>query len=323
VQTGRACYALYGTTTRIVCLPGDFLIKDGDAKFSLLSKVDEESYKIYQRFNTRNLDQEFLDRLFKVNNFQLVSASAKAQVVYGMTEVTLTPMNMAGAFKLINPSLPEVHMVAMTQQVARITKNFYFKQAISATDFYVAPSLYYAKRRLISSDFDILDTLAKKPSSLIEKRDERHFDVDLGFGAFVRREWWPSLTLRTENLLSDAKCRDCSLHFLELTDGRLQSSRATLSSYVAHPIGKSVLTASVPFSGVFSALSRDGATISYLYQLSTLGSFFAISPYSRSFGFQFSGELGKIGIQYSNEKQDNSIEIERQKRTNVFATLTL
>ena len=322
-QSQRNCYGIYASAARILCLPADYLIKDGEVKLAIMLKAEEESYKIYSKFSTKDIDQDFLNRLFKDNNFQFASGSAKIQAIYRMTSVTFTPLNFAGAFKLINPSLPEIHVGGFSQRVLRVTQNFYFKNMVKGSDLFLAPSGYVADRNFFRSDFDALDAIVIKPKVLVKKRRERHSDVDGSMAWYWRREWLPSLALRFENILSKDSCDSCETAFVDVEHDFLRKTRLMASSYVTHPVGKSVLAAGFPFAGIFRDHDPLERSVTYIFQLSQLNSFFSFSPLIYSFGFIFTSDLYRIGLQYSDEKQDNSIELERHKRTNVFASFSI
>ena len=41
----------------------------------------------------------------------------------------------------------------------------------------------------------------------------------------------------------------------------------------------------------------------------------------RSFGFLFTSQVYRVGVQYTDEKQDDSFEIQRTKQTYIYATI--
>jgi hypothetical protein len=299
------------------------LIKDGGVKLAILLKAEDESYKIYKKFSDKDIDQVFLDHLFKVNNFQFASGSAKIQAIYRMTSVTFTPVNFSGAFKLINPSLPEVHVGGYNQRVFRLTQNFYFKNVVRGADLFISPSAYLADRNFFNSDFDVLDGLGPKGKTLVKKHNERHTDVDASLSWFWRREWLPSLGIRFENTLSQDFCDTCADTFIDVRHEFLRKTRLVASSFVSHPVGRSVLAVGIPYGGIFKSQNPLETTVSYIFQLSQLKSFVSFSPFIQSFGFLFASDIYHVGLQYTDEKQDNSIELERQKRTNVFASFSI
>jgi hypothetical protein len=299
------------------------LIKDGEVKLALMIKAEEESYKIVKKFSEKDIDQLFLDRLFKTDNFQFASGSAKIQAIYRMTSLTFTPVNFAGAFKLINPSLPEIHVAGFSQRVLRLEQNFYFQNVVRGGDFLISPSAYFADRSFFLSDFDALDGVGVQPKSLVKTRKVKHTDIDGSLAWFWRREWLPSLSVKFENLLSDDSCPECAIHFIDVEQDFLRTTRLTASSFVKHPIGRSLLAISVPYHGFLSSQDPLKQSVSYVFQLSQLNSFISFSPRNYSFGFLFASDIYRVGLQYSDEKQENSLDIERQKRTNVFASFSI
>src|SRR5262249_22661102 len=96
------------------------------------------------------------------------------------------------------------------------------------------------------------------------------------------------------------------------------------SVYAVHAVGTSILGVAVPFFGAPNpAIDALKTTIAYSFRLSKLECFLAASPLIYTFGFLFDTSVYRLGILYSDEKQDNSIQIDRQKQTYVFSSFYL
>jgi len=83
----------------------------------------------------------------------------------------------------------------------------------------------------------------------------------------------------------------------------------------------------VGLAGKYNGLSRsvEMATSNAMavYRLGLLDTYVSFAPAIFSFGFMFDSNLYRVGIQYTDEKQDNRISIPRKKNSYVHLAFRL
>jgi len=322
-QSQGLCQSFKSTTKRLICLPLPYAPqKTGQIQINLGLKANEDAIELIRRANDRDVDKDYLDRLFKDSNFQSASGSTNVLAAYRNTGLSYTPLQFAGAFKLVNPSLPFVHLKSVNQSVFRLSHYFIFDNWIGNDygEIIFAPSVFYYRRFWVKGDFDLLSITGKKVDKLIKKTKKTGQDADASISLLSKHWFLPGVTLKVSNIAAGTDCETCDSDFFNLESHYLTNS--SISSYfsVSHPIGQSLLGASMPFWGVYEDLDVLKIAGSYIFRLSKLHSFVSMSPLMRSFGFMFEAENYRVGIQYTNEKQDNSFQLQRVDQTYVFAS---
>ena len=295
---------------------------EGRIQLDLQVKADEKVYDIINRFMEKNVNKEFLDRLFREDNFHSISGGGRIRAVYSKTSLTYVPFHLVGAFKLTNPSLPEIHVAGVQQSTVRLSQTFVFKKWPGAVygELFAAPSIYYFKRNFVFADLDLLTASVQKVDDLIEKKKDQGVDGDVAMAIFSKRWYLPYFSLRIENVSKQQPCETCKKRFFDIERYFFARTIVGTGFTIPHPIGESALGAALPFWGTFSEFDKYQTALMYSYSISKLSSFVSASPLMTSFGFIFGADHYRVGIQYTDEKQDNSIQIKRQKHAYVFAS---
>ncbi len=83
LQTQGLCHSFYRIKDQLLCLPWAGGITSGlRLSLSTLFKYDKEAMYIVQRLNKKDVDQAFIDDLFRNNNFHDASGYATVQAQY-------------------------------------------------------------------------------------------------------------------------------------------------------------------------------------------------------------------------------------------------
>ncbi|RZA25818.1 MAG: hypothetical protein EOP10_05695 [Proteobacteria bacterium] len=323
LQTQGLCFSFFELDKSIVCGPWASEPSDsGSIGLSALFKADEQGLKIANRVNNKDLDQEFISDLFREDNFHDASGLVEAKAIYQNLSLSLIPLHVSGAYKVNNPSLPEVHLVATNS--ARIGASYIWLPKISnAFHFLLSPTVFHMSTALRYGDFTALDTATTTFKNLIKVRKVQGVDADLALGVVSKIWWVPSLTLRGQNLFQTRSCLICKESFFEVDDVYLPQTSGTLSWSIRHAIGDSIFGIALPYGGIFEELNEDNLSYSYSYRLSRLQSFVAFSPLKSSFGFLLNTGHYQLGIQYAYEIQSQAISRSKIKQAYVFAGLDL
>ena len=326
MQTQRVCFGHTRQGRSLYCLPTRRLLEpQGLLGIDGLVKANEVAAGIVNRLLNRDIDKLFLERLFSEDNFQSFSGAVRIEAVYGAGSLTYTPLHFIGAFKVSNPSLPEVHVAGLKQSVARLSHNLWFQDWAGSKlgTFLISPSVYHYDRVLGSLDTDLITTSTQRISDQIKTQTKKGVDVDVAFAFLSKKLFVPTLSLTVFNVAGDPSCKDCDQRFFDVQAPIRRSVLASASVRIPHPLGVSNVGVSLPYGGASLALDQNGAALAYRYWLSRLGAFASYGAMLHSFGFLFGGESYQIGIQYTDERQDQQIQQERKKQTYVFTSLKI
>ncbi len=162
LQTQGLCHSILEYRARTYCLPWSHSIIDsGKISILALAKTNEKGLSIYERARDKDLNQDFLDKLFRDDNFQDISGFIEARALYKNMVFSIIPLHFAAGFKLNNPSLPEIHFIEERQTLITTGATWLFEipQQSSLGLFVVAPLLSYFERSSSAGDYDVLDSV--------------------------------------------------------------------------------------------------------------------------------------------------------------------
>lgn len=323
-QTQRACYGLHMTKNAMYCTPFPYLLEErGHISFDAYLKANEDAAETLYRLFDKDIDQPLIDKLFKEQDFESSSGLVRVTAAYYSSILSYTPVHYNGAYKISNPSLPDLKISAYQQNNLRFTQNFFFQKYLKYYDIAASGSLFYYKRKYYHGDFDVLSGSGKKQKDLIKETTDSSVDADLAFFLMARKSLVPSFGVLAQNVFNRFDCEDCRARLVDVEYSVFTRVALHTSVFFNHTYGKSIFAAQFPYEGFQFSPGVDVFSVSYVYKLSKLSSFASFSPLMYSFGFTFDAAMYRVGIQYSNEKQDNALEIERRKQTYVYGSLAL
>lgn len=319
MQTGRACFGLWGGPGELVCAPRAYLVEpSGALGMDLRLKANDRAFTIVSRVLDKDVDPAFLETLFREDSFQSVSGAASVEARFRGTSFAYTPLHAVGAMTIDNPSLPEIHVAGARQSVLRLAHNFVFGD-LGGAYAVVSPSVFRYERDFAYLDGDLLTSSGRALDKLVQRESERSVDADTAVVLAAGRPWVPVATLRIENLAQEDACPGCEERPIEIEPLFGRRSSLSLVWPVVHPIGASIMGAQLPFVGAFRSYDRLDGTVAYAYRIGSLGCFASFAPTITSFGFLFDADFYRMGIRYTDEKQDASLRIKRLKQVYVFA----
>jgi len=316
-QSQRQCHKLLDRQNSMYCLPVSTLrVLTGQITFDASFNSNEEGYTIISRFTDKKVDKAFLEDLFGSNNFQAFSGVARFSAIYGETTFSLVPYHFVAAFKISNPSLPEVNMAAVTSSHLLVSHNFVINNA-GPYNFLVTPIATVAKKEAISGDFNVLELATLKQEDVIKSEEWVEPNASISTGFLSRKAFVPSLTLRLNNIVEKERCDECHLSTIKIEEETKPYSNATVGFYGRLRYGKLWFGLKGRFSGLFSDIDKYTSNGLVIYKLGFLDTFLSVAPAITSFGFMFDSNLYRVGIQYTDEKQDNNLQIMRRKHSYV------
>ncbi len=316
-QSQRHCYKVYGDGNRLLCLPTTtYKVATGQIGFEGSFNSNEDAFITASRISDRSIDREFLDGLFEKNNFLTFSGITRFSAIYGETTFALVPYYFAAGFKISNPSLPEVNFAAISSSHLFLSHNFISN--ISKTyQIVTMPGLTVGSKEAKTGDFDVLELAAKKSEDVIisEKWVERA--GSLAVSILSKKPFLPTLSLRVNQITSSDPCKACRIGGVTIAEEIAPHASASLGGFA--PVGFGLLWLGVTgkYSGLAKKFNDKASAFSAIYKIGFLDSHFSIAPSIVSFGFMFDANLYRIGIQYSDEKQSNELQIARKKHSYV------
>ena len=316
-QSQRQCYSLLEKKDGLYCLPvNNFRVATGQIDFESSLNSNEDAFKVISRFSSKSIDQEFLTDLFRENSFQSVSGVVRFGAIYGETSFSLVPYHFAGAYRISNPSLPDVSYAAVTSSHLSLAHNF-TSSASSTYSFLAAPGLSYSQKKAQTADFNLLDLTVTNRTSILKEETWNAPSASLAAGVIAKRSLYPSLTLRVNNVSLGKSCAFCRQGKIAIPDEIAPYGIATIGTYKDLAFGNLWLGLAGKYSGLTKKFDPTVSNFLAVYKLGGLDAFATFAPAIFGFGFMFDSNLYRIGIQYTDEKQNNALFIPRRKNSYV------
>ncbi len=325
LQTQRVCYAVKGTSQRVICLPLPYAMdRSAGMSFNFALKINDKALNILKRAYEKDIDESYVTKLFKEDNFQEASGSAAVRVIYRNTAISYTPTHFAGGFKLFNPSLPVVHVAGINESAFTLGHYFVMEPSFlqNEGEILFAPYVSFANQIRFFGDFDLLTATARPPKELIQKEKKKVWDGGASLFYYSKKWFIPTIGVRGENLTSADECDEkCKERYIDIDEPYRRRTSGVVGFSLPLNFGNAFVGTNLAFSGAFQEFRDDLTSAAIIYQLSKLNTYVSLSSHMRSFGFLFTGPAYKVGVQYTNEKQEDSLSIERTKKTYVYATI--
>ncbi len=325
LQTQGLCHSILEYRARTYCLPWSHSIIDsGKISILALAKTNEKGLSIYERARDKDLNQDFLDKLFRDDNFQDISGFIEARALYRNMVFSIIPLHFAAGFKLNNPSLPEIHFIEERQTLITTGATWLFEipQQSSLGLFVVAPLLSYFERSSSAGDYDVLDSVTTPYKQLVKTQNKVGTNLDLALGWSSPNPLLPSVTAKAYRIFAEKSCELCDTY---LTFNQLiqRKSQTSVTWTIDHPIGTSIFGFSIPFFDLWGSIDQDQTAIAYSYKISRLQAYSSFSSAKTSFGFTFDANLYQVGIQYSSEYQDQGLQQKKVNQSYAYTALVL
>lgn len=325
VQMQHACGVYTLQPSPHWCNPALFsLAEDSPIKGEMAVNADQNAYEMTDKLVNQPVDKPFIESLFKENNFQSFSGLGRLEALSSVLSFSYTPAFVVGAYKLSNPNLPEVSASAVKES------NFRFTSGLKLTNVWgwslnVGGNFEYYDRQFYYIDASALELIGRSIEDLLDEEHKLGVDGDVGFVLIDDSAvpFAPSFALVGENLF-DAQLspvgKDRPLSIEPIFRRRM---RIHTGYTFTQKSGSYSVNLQLPFWDYFADLDRLGSSFGLVYGIGRLRVFTSFSALMSSFGFNFMGSYYHVGIQYTNEKQDNSLELKRRKNVNLFFSFNL
>jgi hypothetical protein len=317
-QMQSACATLINQTSHF-CNAGLFGPTEREGfNLDLLFKAEKKAYEVADNLLFKSLDQKYLESLFKDHDFLLYSGTARIEVLYKYFSLSYTPIHAIAALKVANPSLPELAFTGVKQSVYRLTSGYAYKDVGPLKEFGVGASVFHYSRTIVHADTNILEIAVEPLEKIVKKKDEHGFDADVGAALKPHNAYLPDVGILVENVASE---QPTNTERLDIVPYLRRKSSIGLGYTLEHETGKYHLGLNLPFWGLYERFDRLSTSVALAYTVAYLQAFTSFSPYANSFGFLFSSLFYKVGIQYSNEKQHNVVQLKRKNNVNLFVSI--
>jgi hypothetical protein len=266
-----------------------------------------------------------LIRLFSEKDYSALGGYARLEATYSHVSVSYTPFHLIGAYRVSNPSLPEVSFAGLRQSVWRVTSGLEVGRiSVPILGVYrvaVGGALYRFDRDYRHMDTELVRFLVDESDRIIVKEHQVGVDSDVGL-TLVSQEFRPHLGVLVERL-HHAAGRDQASDRIDLRPWIRRRSALSVGQDFALPLGTLGIEGQVCWQDLFDVWDQSRSPVALQYSLGRLRAYLSVSAWMSSFGFAFLAPFYQIGVQYTDEKQPNQIKIDREKMTYVFTSIRI
>ena len=320
----RACYDFLTLRNLAFCAPTPHTNRDEpQMRLGVLLKSSPGPIKVATQVLNEDYNESFVDTLFKDRSFQSFSGAAYIRASYRNFGLKYTPSHAIGAYKLTNPALPEINLAVMQQNIIGISHNYLLRPHKSLTAFY-SIEVEQLTRRVHELNADALSASVIGIKEQMKKEKVRKPN---GHGSLAilnqNSVWTPTLAIRVQNIGEETTCETCDEKFISIEEHWLMKSSGKLLVSRQTSFGAVFVGVNLPFYGFFSELKERNIAVSGAYSIPGLVVAVSYSPLMVSSSFNFRVNYFELGVQYTEEKQDNQFEIERRKHSYVFTNFQI
>lgn len=320
VQTQYACGTYLLQPSPHWCNPALFAFADdATIKADLAISADQDAYDTTNRFLNQPITKAFVEDLFKKKDFQSFSGLARLEALSPYLSFSYVPMYVVGAYQIFNPNLPEVSAAAARESQARVTSGRRIVE-FSGWSLYGGASLFLFDRKVYYVHANALELAVKDIGQFVETDHQTGVNADAGLFLKPNADGLPSFSLVGENLFLAQRRPIDNDRILDLDPQFRRRMRVETGYTLVHATGTYFLGAQAPFWDAFREFDRYGASLAFAYGIGRLRAFTSFSPLMATFGFIFMSTFYHVGIEYTDDKQDNSLELQRHKDVYLFAS---
>ena len=317
----RVCHGLEQTTNRLLCIPDRKIIAGkGGFDTDILFKVNQQALETFAQLINQDYDQKLITRLFESNDFETASGLASLKVSWKNISLAYIPVHFMGAYKLINPTLPELYVGVISQSLLDFSYRSILFLSRDYGELLMVTSLQSFSREYISASSDLITNSISKFKERVRREEYNGIQGDLGISWLSKIKWLPTTTLQLRQIGKSTSCRTCEHRQIEYDQSLEPVQSLHFSWSMNHNLGRSFFGSRLPFRDNLQTYDALDSSFTLGYKLNHLVMMSSFSPLMWSFGFIFEPGSYQLGIQYSDEKQDNQLELARQRQTYVYTT---
>lgn len=320
VQTQHACGTYLLQSSPHWCNPALFpFSREAAIKGDVALSADQDAYDTTTKFLNGDIDKTFIDSLFKEQNFQSFSGLLRLEATSAYLSFAYIPAYAVGAYKLSNPNLPEVSGTALRQSEFRFTSGM---KLFSDEDWemYLGAGMSFYERKVYYINASALELIVRDVNTLIETSNDKGINGDIGWYIHHNHLWIPSFSIVAQNIFTPQSPDLGDDRLLTVMPNYKRLVRFGSGYTVEHSSGSYYLGMQVPYWDALRQLDRLGASAAFIYGIGRLRTFASYSQLMSAFGFLFMSSHYQVGIQYTSDKQDNSLELKRRKNVYLFVS---
>jgi hypothetical protein len=320
-QTLGVCVSMVATSDHN-CNPAMIeLVPQRGFNMEINLKAEEKGYETTRDLLYEQFDKSDVEKLFAEQDFMSYSGNARLEAAYSKVVFSYIPAHAILATKISNPSLPELSVSAMKQSVLGLKAARKFQLLLPwSKQIVIGIDAYRYDRELTFVDANIVEFSVSSADELAGKEREIDSDWDAGFVIPSDDTLVPSIGLVGRNLAHSGPDKERPLG---ITYRLRRSISAGASWLYVTDTGEYSIGVSSIYRGETLRMDRDESAVAFSYRIGGLQSFVAMSPISRGFGFMFIHTVYIVGIKYSNEKQENPLQLQRKNHVYLFTKIFL
>lgn len=318
ILTQGTCFDLYLTKSRLICAPTSYvLIEPGRLSIDGIFKVDDASIDMAQRAMTDKIDKSYVQKMFEQDSYEAASATAAVKAIYSTFALIYIPSHVSAAYKISNPSLPELSADGYTESQIRVSKNFVITQPGKQPDFFINLTPYVYDRKFYSIQTDIVQVAVHETDDIIIKTKERNFDFEGSLSIFPKQLYLPQISLSVFNVNQYSDCSECVSRRVNLRNDLVRHYTGTAAFSVPVRYGQLNLSVKGTYNEIAGVDIYD-SPVNIAYKISAFTTAYTFSARRSGVGFTFNTDGYELGLQVSDEKQENTLQIDRKTQTYVF-----
>ena len=320
VETQHACLTYVNQPSPHWCNPALFpFTKEAAIKGDIALNADRDAYDTTDRFLNEPIDKEFVEELFREKDFQSFSGATRLEAVSSYLSFSYIPVYVVGAYQLSNPNLPEVAAAGSRESQVRMTSGRTIA-TLGPYQVHAGASIAAFDRMVYYVQANALELVVKDIDDLLEVDRQRGANLDAGLALTAAEGPLPNVSLVGENLFLSQEDERGERRLLDLEPLYRRRLRLGVGKTWMHDTGSYFLGLHLPFWDAAQSFDRYGASVAFIYGIGRLRAFTSFSPLMIAFGFLFMGEHYHVGIQYTDDKQDNSLDLRRHRNTYLFTS---
>lgn len=298
---------------------------DNLAQGEFAVRADEAGIGVANKAATRKPTKADIAKLFTEKSFTAVSGYGRVETIVKNIAISYTPIHVIAAYRVNNPALPEIALLAVEQSITRATGGFkVIAWRLFEEDFHLdfGTSIYWFERKTTKVEDQLINIAINQSSQVGELDQISGVDSDVGITLRNGHLWLPDFGLRVDRL-NHARGRQKSEAKIQVDQYYKRRSLASLGKNFKLHLGTFGVESSLPFNDAFRQADNYQTSLGLQYGLGGLKAFISVSPMMESFGFAFQGPFYLVGIQYSDEKQPNDLQLKRYRMTYVYTKIQI
>lgn len=332
-----ACLTYSDSKLAINCNPAIFPMHKTEAFNALLiGKAEGPSVSTARTLIFEDVTKEFLENLFKRNNFTSWSMDSNLTFYTPYFVLAYSPYYILTDILIFNPAFPQISLLLVQRNTLRITSgekvNSLFKLKTNDITLSVGSTLSLYNEKYLNKSFGLLDLAVNGTKDILRFEKRKGIELDLGLLLKNETKYLPNIGLVFKNLGinnnwnsgdSNTTSNLNASSKLIVKDQFETTTHLGLGYNWITKMGLIDLGLNLPFKNIFSGYLSETASMSFKYSMGFFSFYASASKYADTLGLLFASSSSSIGILYSYEKEIRNYNINRDDAIYLSLSFTI